>query len=66
MSFAVDRAINAGIDSARQFRKDGDWENEMGHPLWKVWWEAVVLKSDCPDYSDSRVHRLVRQNLSKR
>ena len=62
----ITRAISQGIDSARFNRKEGEFEYQMGHPLFKPWWEAVVMKSDVPDYSESRIQALVRQNLGIR
>ncbi|HKY21291.1 MAG TPA: hypothetical protein VJM31_08735 [Vicinamibacterales bacterium] len=61
-----ERAIQQGIDSARMYRKDGPFEYPMEHPLFAFWWEAVVLKSDCPDLSDSFIRKDVMARLEKK
>jgi hypothetical protein len=65
-SWLIDRAISQGIESARHNRKDGEFEYDLKHPLFNPWWEGVVMKSDCPDYSDSRIKRLAKQNMGLR
>lgn len=62
-NWLLDRVIEQGIDNARNNRKDGEFEYHQHHYLFKPWWEAVVMKSDMPDYSEARIKRLVRQNL---
>ncbi len=59
----VVRAIRQGIDSARHHRKDGEFYYDQGHPLFKPYWEAVVLKSDCRDLADDRIVRIVQKRL---
>lgn len=63
---ARERAIQLGIDSARMYRKDGPTEYPMEHPLFGYWWEAVVLKADRPDLSDSYITRDVMTRLARK
>lgn len=62
----IDRAISQGIDSARHHRKDGAAPYNQYHPLFKAWWEAVVLKADLPFMSDNEIHQRVKQTMRKR
>lgn len=62
----IERAISQGIDSARIYRKDGAAPYHMQHPLFKPWWEAVVLKADCPWMSESEVRQRVRKTMMRK
>lgn len=59
MSYGIDRAIQQGIDSARSYRKDGEGPYHDLHPLFMFWFSAVVKKSDCRDWTDSRIRKAV-------
>lgn len=63
MSYAVDRAINYGYDAACRNRKDADGPYDLRHPMWRYFWEAVVLKSDIPDYGLERVRKEVKARV---
>jgi hypothetical protein len=59
VSYAIDRAIEAGYDAACRNRKDADNPYNVRHPMWRWCWEAQVIKSDIPDYGLERVRREV-------
>ncbi len=62
----VNRAIRQGIDSARHFNKDGESPYHLRHPLFPYWWEGVVLKADCRDFSESRIMEEARKRAKRK
>lgn len=63
MSYAQDRAINAGYDHACHNRKDGESAYHARHPMFRWFWEACVMKSDIPDYGLEQVRREVLRRV---
>lgn len=60
MSYAIDRAITNGYDSACAHKKEAPHlAYDYKHPMWRWFWGAVVLKSDIPDYGLERVRKEV-------
>lgn len=59
MPWGIELAISRGIESARNHRKDGPSPYHERHPLFTFWWTAVVTKSDCRDWSESRIREEV-------
>jgi len=60
------RAIQQGIDAARCLRKDAHSPYHDHHPLFRYWWEAVVLKSDAPSLDDTTIQQAIRYKLRNR
>lgn len=64
MSYAQERAIQSGYDSACYFRKEvGHEPYDARHPMFRYWWEAKVMKSDIPDYGLERIKSEVLQRV---
>lgn len=64
--YAVDRAIQQGIDAARVARKDADAPYDDRHPMFRYWWSAVVAKSDCRDLTDARIREHVIRECTRK
>ncbi len=48
-------AVRQGMEAARFYGKDAPSPYHVRHWLWQPWWEALVVKADCPDWSEQRV-----------
>ena len=49
------RAVRQGMDAARFYGKLAPSPYHNRHKLFQAWWEALVVKADCPDWSERRV-----------
>lgn len=63
MTHAIHCAINQGIDAARIAGKDADSPYHNCHPMFRYWWEALVMKYDDRDKSESCVRKAVLQRV---
>lgn len=59
MSYAIDRAIERGIDTARTKGKDGNSEYSEFHPMWRVFWSALVKAADWRDWGREQIRKAV-------
>ena len=65
MKFEVMRAIRQGMDAARMSGKMAPSPYHDRHPLFHPWWEALVTKADCRDWSEKQVIERVRSRLKR-
>lgn len=59
LTWAIQRAIERGIDHARNRHKDIDGPYHLNHPLFPFWWGGVVAKADCRDWPEDRIIKKV-------
>lgn len=66
MSHEVLRAIRQGMDAARFYGKMAPAPYHNLHRLFSPWWEALVVKVDCPDWSEKRVIEHVKTRMRRK
>lgn len=59
MTYAIERAIREGYESACHHKKDGEFIYHQNHPTFHYYWWAVVAKSDHRDWGLPQVTKCV-------